>query len=454
MSMQILTIDDFELEGKTVLLRVDINSPVDRRTKRIQNIRRMADNPTIKDDTRIRRCLPTIQELADRGARVVILAHQGDPLDYQNFVPLSAHAKVLSRLLGRPIAYLDDVAGPAAREHIRALRDSEILLLENVRIHTEETIIFEERVRLSPAEQAQTYVVRNLAPLADLYVCDAFAAVHRSEPTLVGFPQVLPAAAGRLFEEELRVLTQVRSQPERPCLFLLGGAKILDAFKMMRAALESGAADGVLTVGLTGEIMLIAAGHDLGQETLAFLKEKNLLGFVEPARELLRTFSDRVHYPLDVAVVSDGERQELPREALPALGMIVDVGQRTVEAYSTHISAARTMFVNGPAGVYEEEASVLGTRVLWEAMAASPAFTVIGGGDSIAAARKFGILDGFSYVCTAGGGLVRFLAGEPLPVINALAEAATRQRQETAGVASLTAERRAAFHSRCAKRGM
>jgi phosphoglycerate kinase len=418
MSLEVLTLDDFELEGKTVLLRVDINSPVDRQTK------------AIKDDTRIQRCLPTMQELADCGARVVILAHQGDPLDYQNFTSLAQHAEVLSRLLERPVAYLDDVAGPAARERIRALRNGEILLLENVRIHTEETIIFEEEVRLSPAEQAQTYVVRNLALLADLYVCDAFAAAHRSEPTLVGFPQVLPAAAGRLFEEELRVLIQVRGQPERPCLFLLGGAKILDAFKMMRAALESGTADGVLTAGLTGEIMLIAAGYELGQETLAFLEKKNLLGFVEPARGLLGTFGDRLHYPLDVAVIEDGERQELPREALPAPGMIVDVGQRIVEAYSGRIAAAGTVFVNGPAGIYEEDASAFGTRALWEAMAASSAFTVIGGGDSIAAARKFGVLEGFSYICTAGGGLVRFLAGEPLPVVDALVEAAARWRQE------------------------
>ncbi len=397
---------------------MDINSPVDRQTK------------AIKDDTRIRRCLPTVEELADRGARVVILAHQGDPLDYENFTPLAQHSEVLSRLLGRPVAYLDDVAGPAARERIRVLQNGEILLLENVRIHTEETILFEEEVRLSPAEQAQTYVVRNLAALADLYVCDAFAAAHRSEPTLVGFPQVLPSAAGRLFEEELGVLTQVRGQPERPCLFLLGGAKILDAFKMMRTILESGTADGVLTDGLTGEIMLIAAGYNLGQKTLAFLERKNLLDFVKPARELLATFRDRLHYPLDVAVVEGGQRQELPREELPAPDMIVDVGQRTVEAYSALIAVARTIFVNGPAGIYEEDASAFGTRALWEAIAASPAFTVIGGGDSIAAARKFSVLEGFSYVCTAGGGLVRFLAGEALPVVNALAEAAARRRKE------------------------
>jgi phosphoglycerate kinase len=333
---------------------------------------------------------------------------------------------VLARLLARPVKYLDDVAGPRARELISNLRQGDVLLLENVRIHTEETILFEENVRLTPEEQAGTYVVRNLAPLADLYVCDAFAAAHRSEPTLVGLPEVLPSAAGRLFEEELGVLTQVSGQPARPCLFVLGGAKILDAFKMMRAVLESDTADGVLTVGLTGEIMLAAAGYDLGAPTLGFLAKKGLLDFVEPAVELLAAHSDRLHYPLDAAVRSSGRREELGRDSMPASSLLVDIGQRTIDRYSDPIGSAGTIFVNGPAGIYEERESEFGTRALWAAMAESSAFTVIGGGDSIAAARKFGLLDGFSYVCTAGGGLVRFLAGEPLVVVEAMRRAAAR----------------------------
>jgi phosphoglycerate kinase len=414
MSLGILTLDDFDLEGKTVLLRVDINSPLDPTTKRI------------KDETRICRCLPTIRELSRMGARTVILAHQGDPLDYQNFTPLAQHAEALARLLGQPVFHLDDVAGPGARSRVSTLKDGDVLLLENVRIHTEETILFEEKVRLAPAEQAGTYVVRNLAPLADLYVCDAFAAAHRSEPTLVGLPQVLPSAAGRLFEEELQALTQVRNQPARPCLFLLGGAKILDAFKMMRTALESGTADAVLTTGLTGEIMLLAAGHDLGEATTGYITRKGLLEFVEPARELLIAHGERLHYPLDVAFRSGGRREELARDSLPAPGLVEDIGQQTVDHYSQHIAIAGTVFVNGPAGMYEERESQLGTQALWTTMAESSAFTVIGGGDSIAAAREFGLLDGFSYVCTAGGGLVRFLAGEPLVVVEALQEAAAR----------------------------
>lgn len=421
MELNVLTLDDFQVKGKTVLLRVDINSPLERQTKRI------------KDDTRIRGCLPTIRELSAKGARTVILAHQGDPLDYHNFTPLAEHAEVLTRLLGRPVFYIDDVAGPEARARISALQDGEVLLLENVRIHTEETILFEEAVPLTPTEQAQTYLVRNLAPLADIYVCDAFAAAHRSQPTLVGFPHVLPSAAGRLFAQELRVLTQVRSHPARPCLFVLGGAKILDAFKMMRAALQSGAADAVLTLGLTGEILLIAAGYNLGEATLEFLAKGKLLDFVDPARELLATYPDRLYYPLDVAFRAGNGRQEMERNSLPAPGLLVDIGQQTAARYGELIANAGTIFVNGPAGIYEEPDSEFGTRALWTAMAESSAFTVIGGGDSIAAARRFGVLDRFSYVCTAGGGLVRFLAGEPLAVVEALREAALRHREQFEG---------------------
>lgn len=414
MGLKILTLDNFDLAGKTVLLRVDINSPVDKLTK------------AIKDDTRIQASLPTIEELVKKNARTVILAHQGDPLDYQNFTPLAQHAAMLATLLGKEVRYLDDVAGPAARQAIRGLKNGDVLLLENVRIHTEETIVFEESVHLTPAEQAQTYIVRNLAPLADLYVCDAFAAVHRSEPTLVGFQELIPSAAGRLFEQELRALNSVKDDPQRPCLFFLGGAKILDAFKMMRSALESGAADGVLTAGLTGEIMLIAAGYDLGSDTLAFLVEKKLMGFVETAKELLAAFPERLHFPQDVAVVQNAARVELTRAQLPASGVIADIGHQTVQSYRESILTAKTIFVNGPAGIYEEEVSAFGTREIWQALAASPAYTFLGGGDSIAAAKKFGVIDGFSYICTAGGGLVRFLSGETLPVLAALERAAAR----------------------------
>ena len=407
----IRTLDDFDVAGKTVLLRVDINSPVDAHTKRI------------KDDTRIKASVPTIRELAEKRAKVVILAHQADPMDYQNFTSLEEHASLLQQALGKPIKFIDDVVGPAAREAIKSLGEGEILLLENVRIHTEETIIFEKQLKLTPADQVKTIVVQKLAPLADLYLCDAFACVHRSEPTLVGFPEVLPSGCGRLFEEEVRVLNKVSKDPARPCLFMLGGAKILDAFKMMESALANGTADEVLSTGLVADIMLKAAGYDLGKETDALIKDKHLEEFIPVADKLLKAYPDRVLYPKDVAILRSGKRAELGTSALPADGLIVDIGSKTVEEYGRLILSAGTIFMNGPAGIYENEESAFGTKSLWEKVAESDAFSLIGGGDTIAAAKKFGVEDAISYICTAGGGLIMYLSGEVLPVMEALRSA-------------------------------
>jgi phosphoglycerate kinase len=414
----ILTLDDISVDGKTVLLRVDINSPVD-------------ESKRIKDRTRIQRCLPTIQELHQGKARLVILAHQADPIEYQNFTVLKEHADILSELLGTKVEYVDDVAGPFAVEKIRAMKPGDILLLDNVRIYTEETIIFEKEVKLPAEDQARTTVVRRLSPLADYYVCDAFAAVHRSQPTLVGFPELLPSAAGRLFEEELKVLSKVKQNPERPCIFILGGAKILDAFRMMRCALDDGSADKILTTGLVAQIMLKAKGIHLGAASEAYLEKKNLLEFVPEAEESLGSHPDRIICPQDFAIDSSGQRREVEAGALPDKEPIADIGEKTIAHYCALTDSSKTVFINGPAGVYENPPFDLGTRRIWEAVASSNAFSVLGGGDSIAAAKLFGVQEGISFISTAGGGLIRFLAGEKLAVVEALKKSAGRFGRKT-----------------------
>jgi len=405
---KIKTLDDFGFRGKTVLLRVDINCPVDKATGKI------------KDDTRISRTAPTVKELSDGGAKLVILAHQADPLDYHNFTTLREHSQRLSRLLGKTVEYVEDVCGPYALSRIANLREGQILLLENIRIHTEETIIFEKEVKLSPFEQIKTLVVRKLAPLADLYICDAFAAAHRSEPSLVGFPRLLPSGCGRLFEEELRALTRIRDNPRRPCIFLLGGAKILDAFKMMEQALEKGTADRVLSAGLVGQIMLLAQGVRLGKPSEKLIQKKNLGEFVPAAEGILEKFTSRICVPEDVAFSRGAAREEAPVFSLPVEEVIVDIGEKTIQNYEKLIGEAKTVFLNGPAGIYEEDVSSKGTLRLWKRIAESQAYSVIGGGDTIAASRKFGLEEQFSYISTAGGGLVRFISGQKLPVIEAL----------------------------------
>ncbi|HET6452774.1 MAG TPA: phosphoglycerate kinase, partial [Armatimonadota bacterium] len=241
-----------------------------------------------------------------------------------------------------------------------------------------------------------------------------------SEPTLVGFPEVLPSGCGRLFEEEVRVLNKVSKDPARPCLFMLGGAKILDAFKMMESVLANGTADKVLSTGLVADIMLKAAGYDLGKETDALIKDKHLEQFIPTAEKLLNAYPDQVFCPEDVAVLRDGKRVEIDTSSLPADGLIVDIGSKTVDEYGRLILGAGTIFMNGPAGIYEKQESAFGTKSLWEIVAQSEAFSLIGGGDTIAAAKKFGVEDRISYICTAGGGLIMYLSGETLPIMEAL----------------------------------
>lgn len=410
----IYTLDDFQIEGKTVLLRVDINCTVDVDTKAITN------------DIRIKRVIPTIKELIEKKAKLVILAHQGDPMDYQNYTTLEEHAVRLSKYLRKKVQFIDDVAGPAARTKIQKLKPGKAILLDNVRLHTEETIVFEKQIALSPEEQAQTVIVRKLAPLADLYLCDAFAAVHRSEPTLVGFQEHLPSGCGRLFEQEYGNLSIVRDNPKHPSVFILGGAKILDAFNMMGTVLQNGTADTVLAVGFVGQVMLLAQGIDLGEPSMEIIRKKQLDEFIPVAKKLLEEHPGKILVPQDVAVEQDGQRKEVRINKLPADYPIFDIGSKTIKMYSEQIDSAQTCFMNGPAGFYEDERFADGTKKIWSKVGRSNAYSVIGGGDTIAAARKFKVEKKISYICTAGGGMVLFMSGKELPVATALQKAAKK----------------------------
>jgi phosphoglycerate kinase len=411
--LRIRSIDDLEFRDKRVLLRVDINSPID------------LDSGKIRDDNRLRMSLPTIRDLADGGARLVMIAHQGDTLDYHNLVGLEEHAHLLTVMLGREVAYIDDVAGPAARAAIQRLEPGEILLLDNLRFLTEEVSTFENAVKLSAAEMTKTYLVRNLAPLFDLYVNDAFAAAHRNSPSMVAFQELLPSAGGRLLVAELAALSGVAQHPNRPCVFLLGGLKISDAFSMMRKVLADGVADVVLTSGITGQVMLMAGGVELGRPSEKFIRDRSLEVFLEPAAEYLATYPDRIRVPVDIAIDKDGSRLELPVSELPAAAPIIDIGSETIDAYRAVIEEAATIFVNGPAGVYETDVGSNGTRELWTAISRAEGYSVIGGGDTVASARRFVDPSDIGFVSTAGGALIRFLSGQPLPLLEAMEKAAT-----------------------------
>jgi phosphoglycerate kinase len=414
MKFGIHTIDDFDVKGKTVLCRVDINQPVDRKTG------------LLKDTTRIEGCVGTLRELSDRGAKLVVMAHQGSDIEYKNFYTLSPHAKVLSKLLDREVNFIEDVCGPAAITAVKALKDGEILLLENVRFMSEEMTLFETKLNLTPEEMAKTQVVLKLAPLADLYVCDAFAAAHRAQPTLVGMEEVLPSAMGRLFEREYAILSEILEQPKRPCVFVLGGAKIQDAFLMMGKVLKDNVADTILAGGLFANVLLMAKGVDIGERSAEFLKKNNLLEYVEVSKAILKEHGNKFVLPEDLSYVENGVRKTADVAALPPDSLFIDIGERSAEIFKKAILEAAMVFVNGPMGIFEEALSEYGTKVVWQAIADTKGVSVIGGGDSITATNKYGLQDMISYICTGGGAMVRFLSGDELPVVGALKRAAKR----------------------------
>ncbi len=410
-AVKIRSIDEFDFSAKRVLLRPDINSPIDPATKRIVN------------DNRIAASIPTIRDILGKGARLAIIAHQGDTLDYQNLIPMKEHAERLSAYLGREIRYIDDVCGPAAQEAVKTLKPGEAILLGNLRYLCEEISTFENAVKLKPEEMLNTYLVRSLAPLFDYYVNDAFAAAHRNAPSMVAFQELLPTAGGRQLMEEYSALTKVMKSPASPSVFVLGGAKISDAFGMMKQVLENGTADKILACGITGEIMLWAMGKSLGSKKEKFLRDRELHVFVEAAEEYLRDYREKIEVPTDLAYEKNGTRMEISVDELPVEEMYMDIGKATIARYKEILSKAGTIFVNGPAGVYENKLFEMGTSEIWKAIADSPGYSVIGGGDTVSAASRFIDLKRISYVCTAGGAMVRFLSGKKLPLIEAMEKA-------------------------------
>jgi phosphoglycerate kinase len=271
-------------------------------------------------------------------------------------------------------------------------------------------------------------MVRRLASVADLYVSDAFGAAHRSHCSLVGFQAVLPSAAGRLMERELNALSSVFEEPSRPCVFVLGGSKFSDSIKVIDRILTKGIADFVILVGLSANAFLKARGVDLGQDSEEILRKEFTSENLDAAMRLIREKGERILLPLDVALDQDGVRLELLVGDLPNDYPIYDIGPRSIDKFSKVIANAGTVFMSGPAGVFEREEFATGTRALLQAAVDSGAYTVIGGGHTVSAAERFGLFSRISYVSTGGGALETYLLGRTLPVVEALKHAYKREQ--------------------------
>ncbi len=395
------TLDDLPLEDHRILVRVDINSPVD-------------DDGRIIASDRLKAHAETLSHLAGEDARVVVLAHQGRK-GGPDFTSLQQHAERLDELVDAPVHFVPDVVGDDALAAIRDLEPGHVLLLDNVRgLHG-------ENQQGTPEQMCKADYVRTLAEVVDLYANDAFSAAHRSQPSLVGFPPLLPSAAGLIMDRELTALARAVKDPNHPNVYVLGGAKVDDAMDVMERNFENGTLDRVLLGGLVGELFLMAAGHDLGEAKTTFLRERGILDHRDRAAALLAAYGDRLDLPVDVGVETPEGRVDVPVADLPMEGRILDVGPDTVKHHASILQGAGSIFMNGPVGLYEEEAFRQGTRGVLEAIRVSDAFSVLGGGHTVMALAKCGMDRGdFGYVSLAGGALLAYVTGRDLPAVEAL----------------------------------
>jgi len=388
-----LTLDDFDVAGKTVLFRADVNSVVV--DGKVQMKERIVENAK------------TIRELSEKNAKVVILAHQGRP-GGADFLPLEQHAHLLATIVD--LTYVDDIMGPAARKAIKRLDKGDVLLLDNVRMLAEETL------DKTPEEHARSNFVRRLAPLADLYINDAFSVAHRAHASVVGFPMVLDAGVGRLMERELRALERAVHRIERPCVYVLGGVKPEEVFDIINFALMRNV-DYILTTGMIGNLFLYAGG------LIPLKVDKDLLESVSRAERILEQAGNRIKYPEDVAIEVEGRREEVPVDQVKPNQPIYDIGEKTIANYSEIIKNARTVIMKGPMGFYENKEFAKGTREIFKAISTSDAFTLLGGGHTSAAISEIGMDKSemtHAHVSLAGGAFLRYLLGKPLPGIEVL----------------------------------
>ncbi len=389
------TIRDVDVRGKRVLVRVDFNVP-------------LADG-SVTDDTRIRAALPTLRFLVDRGARVVLMSHLGRPKGEPDpQFSLRPVRRVLARLLGRNVHFVDDAVGANAREAVERMVDGEILMLENVRFH--------------PGEMTNDPVfAQQLADLADIYVNDAFGAAHRAHSSTVGVAEHLPAYAGMLLAREVETLTSMLSDPEHPFVAILGGSKVSDKFGVIDALLDH--VDTLIVGGGMCFTMLVAKGVEVGKS----LVEPE---WIEPAKRMLDKALEKgvdlllpVDFVVAECIVEDADTQIVGREEIPADLMGLDVGPTTTELYKGAISSARTIFWNGPMGVFEMTPFETGTREVATAVARNNrAVSVVGGGDSVAALKKFDLEERVTFVSTGGGASMKLVEGSDLPGLSALAD--------------------------------
>lgn len=403
--MRILTLDDLDTTGKTVFLRVDMNVPIH------------PQKLDIIEHSRINEASITIKDL--NRSKVVVGSHQGRVGRY-DYIGMEQHARVLEKILGRKVDYVEDVMGPEARKRISSMSDGDVLILDNLRFCAEENYEF------APAEAAKTVMIRRLSELFDLCVLDCFPSAHRSHPSIVGFPYILPACGGRLVANEVNSLDNILTVAKAPFIIVLGGAKIADRLEAIDTLIQSGRADQVLLTGLISNLFLSA--HGKMKRNKAIMKENFL---IDKAQKLIMKYPNVFTTPLDFAVEKNSKRTEKDIEDLDENDVVLDIGHKTVESYARIIKGAGTVFMSGPAGAFERPDYSFGTENLLKAVASSMSTTIVSGGHLTAALQKLGLSEQIDHVSTAGGALVLYLAGKRLPMIEVLEMASQRDGKKS-----------------------
>ena len=366
------TLDDFDLKGKTVLLRVDFNLPLDKKTLEII------------DTTRIKRVLPTIEELIENNAKTVILAHQGRKGSW-DFTNLEKHAKSLEKLIGKKVKFVEDIYGKKAKNEIKNMKNGDIIILDNVRKIDYETD------KKNAEEHSKTDFIKNLYPLADLFVNDAFAAAHRAQCSLIGFTEVLPSAGGRLMQKEISTLIKILKNPEKPSVFLFGGAKFSDVIVTIERLLDQKTADKILLTGLPANAFLKSEGYNLGTKNEEVLKKEGNKEKFNEIKKLMQKYNDEIYLPIDFAIKENNKRKEITSEELPKNNGLYDIGSKSISKFKEILKNAKTIFLSGPCGVFEEDIFMKGTKEIFTFVGDSDAFTIVGGGHTVAAVKKLNL---------------------------------------------------------------
>src|SRR5437016_12934638 len=406
-SHKFLTLDEVETSNKRIFLRVDINVPLDPSTHQIL------------DDTRIRAVSETLARLED--ARVVLGSHQSRS-GKDDFTNMQPHSETLAECCNQQVMFVDDVIGPHARQRIAKVEPGQVLVLDNLRFCAEENI--DDK----PEKLLKTHFVKQLSPLFDLNINDAFATAHRSQPSIVGLTDALPSAAGRLMEKELRAVSGLLVEPRRPCVYVLGGAKVEDKIPVIEHILTRDKADKILLGGVPAKLFLRAMGEKISTED-----EKEMAGLqaqIKHAKALAVKYKDKIEVPIDLSYEDARGKRTDQSIDVPLKESALDIGVKTIEKYSKAVEGAATTVANGPLGVFERNGFDLGTKQVLESMAKSNGYTVIGGGHLVGLASILGIDERFKHVSTAGGAMLSLLSGQSLPGVDALVRAAERMRNQ------------------------